>query len=223
MYLQQSFIYDITKSNISVAGHLGHTYAYWTVAEIMDIDTLNYIKNNYYTWAMVSMSISAKIIDNRNMFIFCDNGSSLANFYQGEGNPTTNSVKIFIGFFNQNDQFSVCNSTDVDVSASTFASIMEANVYKPLLWNGKPASTLWMNSNAYKDVHTLTTGAIGTSMLNTVFAGTFPTHDNPFGFDIMIPDRDRIQQNTGLGEWKIRVQFVINTCVQVQSKKPLDF
>lgn len=159
----------------------------------------------------------------RNIFIFVDNGSALTNFYQGEGTSDNNQVKVYGGFFTYDTQRLACKAIDPDTSLSTYSALLETNKYKPLYHNGRGISTTWVNSRAYSDVHADVGAAVGASQVQVAFTGALPTQNCPVGWDIFIPNRDRIQTNIGLGEWKIRVQLTCNSVIQAIQKKPLDF
>lgn len=218
---QQSNIIDATRTSFTTL--TGHTAWVWSIDDIMPIDQLNYIKNNYWSWQLLGMTYSIKLLNSRNLFVKVDNGSTLANFYQGQAQDETNIIQLFSAFFTYQTQYTTCVATDPDTSTTTLSSLMETNKYKKISLKGKANNGIWYNTRSYIGTHNDVGLTVGTTTLDTAFAGSMPLSSLPYGADIMIVNRDCIQTNTGAGEWKFRFQIVTNSTISVRNKKPLDY
>lgn len=221
MRTQNSSVVQISRTSINTTN--GHVGIRFSLDDIMSIDDLNYMKNMYYSWQLIALTFTIKIITLRNMWTLTDFGSTLANIHVQDAVPNNRVLPVFLGYFRHPTQYTTCTGTDPDTSVTTLSSLLETNRYKVLPWSGKGITTAWYNTRSYLGTPTDIGTPTGSTQIDTAFAGSIPTYDTLIAADIMIPERNRIHLSSGTGEFIFKLQVCGSAVIQLTGKKPLDF
>lgn len=191
----------------------------FSLSNIFDQSDLDWILNNYYSWRMESFCCSICIIDYKNFYRFTDCGGALTNIaYTPAGNENMNAP-FYTGFFRLSQQYTDAIALDPEAN---LVRILETNVMqRPRL--GRPATFRWINNTGHKGEYVNTTGNLINTSITTAFGGSMPTHNEPYGWGIALPNRSRFIKSTVTADDKasIRIQISCNACIRLRNKKTL--
>lgn len=189
------------------------------MGDCIDSYMQDYIYNNYHHWNLLSFTGSIRVVASKNLYRITTSAGALTNIFYHHAGDESSNVELYVGFFRCSQQQDGACTWDPDADPNNLSAILETGAYKRLRMKGNAQTFTWFNSSAYKGVYVVSTDTIGTTVINTAFAGGMPLANEVHGYDLMLCNRSRYQQNTGTETPVIRFQLDASCVIACRNKK----